>query len=172
VLVRKRLVLLEDLNAQRVVLPKQLTQINRIVAVALVAQMLRTLQRHRRLLAVVVKLMPNLVLVLPQHNAHAVIFAHLKNDAWNEKLIILVQHELMQALHLLLQQDLVLLHRVVLLMRVVVNQPIIVILLLAKTKADQRVSQLRYPQHAKQPLLVNQLLHLLAKQHLLVPKVR
>jgi hypothetical protein len=116
--------------------------------------------------------MPNLALVLPQRNAHAVIFAHPKNDVCNVKLIILVPHGLVQMLHPLPQQDLVLLHLVVLLMLVVVvNLPTIGIRLLAKTKADQRVSQLRYPQRVKQRLLVNQVLHLLlVKQHLLVQK--
>ena len=156
-----------------------MTQINRIVAGVLVAQ---TLQMH--LLHRVVKLMPNLALVLPQRNAHDETFVHLKNVVCSVKLIILVRHELMQAQHLLLQQDLVLLHRVVLLMRVVVNQPIIVIPLHVKGKSrlallmkefaqkieqawrgkdsepKQRLnaSRLLHLQHAKQPLLVQRTL--------------
>ena len=128
--------------------------------------------------------MPNPALVLPQHNAHDVIFVRPKSDALNVKLTILVRHELMQVLHLLPQQDLVLLHRVVLLMQVVVNQPIIVILLHVKGKSrlallmkefaqkieqawrgkdsepKQRLnaSRLLHLQHAKQPLLVQKIL--------------
>jgi hypothetical protein len=92
-------------------------------------------------------------LVLQPPNAHAETCAHLKNVACNEKLTILVLHELMLMLHLLLQQDLALLLHVVLLMRVVADQPIIGILLLVKMKVRRLAN---HPQHLP-----------LAKQHLL-----
>jgi hypothetical protein len=106
--------------------------------------------QHPQPLVVAVKFKPNHVLALLLLGAHVAIFALQKNVAWSVKLTnqehraLVKQHLLLRVLNLAP----VLLHLAVLLMLVVavaLNQRIIVILHLVKTKANQHVSRLQYP---------------------------